>query len=218
MDQKFRTSFIPKKPIATVESRPKSGVINLFYLFALIVFIGVIILAGGIFAYQKLLINSVESKTESLNRAREAFEPALIREISRLDDRINAAREILNKHTAPSEFFELLELSTLKNIQFEDLSYRTESDGRTSVQMRGKALSFGSVALQSDIFGKNKFISEPIFSDLDLDVKGNVIFSFSAFIEPELISYEERIISESSVDQFDNQQETVQSETEIETD
>jgi hypothetical protein len=88
-----------------------------------------------------------------------------------------------------SQFFDLLEQATLKSVRFKDFRYNASGDGRSSIALSGEADSFAAVALQSDAFGQSRFIREPIFSNLDLDNKGNVIFDFSAFVDPSLISY-----------------------------
>jgi hypothetical protein len=190
MDQKFHTSFIPKKALApTSAKKQRRGTVNIFFLGAFIIFLGTLLLAVGVFLYQEFLTSSIERKQQSLEKARAEFEPAFIQEISRFDSRINSAKTILERHLALSALFKLLEAKTLKSIQFEGFSYLIEGDGRINIFMKGKARSFSSIALQSDIFGKDKFIKEPIFSNLNLDQKGNAIFDFSAFIDRDLLSY-----------------------------
>lgn len=189
MEQKVNTSFIPKKSLKAATQRPKGSSIGVFFLLTLIIFIGVLALAIGVFLYQQFLVQNIDRKEASLERASAAFEPALIAEISRLDTRLQSAQDIIDNHMSVTAFFKLLEVSTLASVRFEDLDYRVGEGGRISISMKGKALNFSSVALQSDIFGKNKFIREPIFSNLNLDQKGDVVFNFSAFIDPRLLSY-----------------------------
>lgn len=195
MDQRTHTSFIPKKSLTASSQIQNKGIkgaessIGIVFLITLIVFIGVVALAVGIFLYQQFLLQDINKKKDSLDRAKAAFEPALIEEIGRLDVRMKSAEEILNNHKALSVFFDLLETNTLVSLQFQNLGYKIDEAGRVSVSMSGVASSFSSVALQSDIFGKNKFIKEPIFSNLNLDNKGNVVFDFSAFIDPRLLLY-----------------------------
>ena len=55
--------------------------------------------------------------------------------------------------------------------------------------MGGQARNYSYVALQSDILGNNKYVSQHIFSDLNLDGSGNVTFNLSAVINPSLLSY-----------------------------
>lgn len=200
MEQNTHTSFIPKKSLSTVSQRQAEqksrNNIGVVFLLSLIIFVGAIAIAIGVFLYQQFLLQSIERKSASLERARAEFEPALIEEMSRLDTRIQSAKNILSEHKAASSFFNMLEDNTLVSIQFENLEYKTDETGRTKILMKGIASNFSSVALQSDIFGENKFIQEPIFSNLNLDDKGDVIFDFSAFIDPRIISYENTVISQ----------------------
>ncbi len=55
--------------------------------------------------------------------------------------------------------------------------------------MNGTARSFNAVALQSDAFGKSSIFKDPIFSNLNLDQEGDVVFDFSAVIDPVRVSY-----------------------------
>jgi hypothetical protein len=59
--------------------------------------------------------------------------------------------------------------------------------------MSGLARSFSSVALQSDEFGKNRFIQQPVFSGFSLDDRGDVEFNVTALIDPSVVSYEGRM-------------------------
>lgn len=207
MDQNTHTSFIPKKSLTTAaynQNRDVAGAkssIGVVFLITLIIFISVIALAIGVFLYQQFLFQNIEKKRSSLDRARAAFEPALIEEMGRLDIRMKSAREILYNHKALSVFFDLLEVNTLASLQFENFNYKIDETDRVSISMSGIAPSFSSVALQSDIFGENKFIQEPIFSNINLDNKGNVIFDFSAFVDPRLLSFVDNALPSNSTDQ-----------------
>lgn len=200
MEQNAHTSFIPKRSLSVgAQDRMKKksrGSIGIVFLLTLIIFIGAVAAAIGMFLYHQFLLQNIEEKSASLKLARARFEPALIEEMSRLDARLQAAEDILREHKAVSSFFNLLEDNTIVSIQFKNLEYKTDETGRAKVSMKGTASNFGSVALQSDIFGKNKFIHEPIFSNLNLDNRGNVIFDFSAFIDSRLISYENAVLSQ----------------------
>lgn len=189
MEPKFQTSFIPKKPISAAPKSKSGSSVGIFFLLGLILFLTAISAAGGLFLYQQYLNQSIERKSANLERARGAFEPTLIREMHRLDVRMKSAQEILDKHMALSAFFELLEETTLKSVQFNNFNYSVDSEGKINIALSGNALSFQSVALQSDAFGNSEFIKEAIFSDLNLDHSGNIIFNFSAVLDPSLLSY-----------------------------
>lgn len=201
MEPKFRTSFIPKKTLAAAPSLKKkksSGPLGVVTLIALIIALGAVALSVGAFLYQQILEASVTRKTATLERARAAFEPALIQELVRIDSRTESASVILNKHITPSVLFESLEEITLKSVQFKDFILTRISDDKISISMKGVANNFSGVALQADIFGESKLIREPIFSNLNLNQEGNVVFSLSAFVDPAFINFVSNIDTSSN--------------------
>ncbi len=184
------TSFIPKKPETSVVRRSKGGVINVFFLVALIVFLTSVVASVGVFFYKQVAEQRLEEKVALLEKTRTAFEPALVTELATVDSHIKSAQNILNSHIALSAFFNMLEQSTLQSVQFDSFTFSHSDESGMIVQMKGRGLSFSSVALQSDIFGKNPYIQGPIFSNLDLDNTGSVLFDFSAVVDPTLVSYQ----------------------------
>ncbi|OGG55082.1 hypothetical protein A3D62_00740 [Candidatus Kaiserbacteria bacterium RIFCSPHIGHO2_02_FULL_49_11] len=197
MEPQFKTSFIPKKTLsATVaQGSTRKGGLNLIVLIALIIALGAVVLSVGAFLYKQLLISSIDRKEATLDRARAAFEPALIQELVRLDDRLTAAEDVLEEHVTPSSLFSLLGSLTLQSVQFTDFSFSQVGDGKLSIAMKGIARDFRAIALQADLFGKNRAIQDPIFSNLNLDSNGRAVFNFSAFVDPAFVSYVNRVDS-----------------------
>ncbi len=190
MDKEFQTSFIPKK---TIEQRPKSiksggGLLNVF---AFIIFLASIISVGGAYFYRNGIRSDIETYKVSLQRARAAFEPSLITELQILDKRLNAATSILDKHIAVSPIFVLLQDLTLPTVRYSDFSYVIdERTNLVNMQLKGEARGYNHIALQADLFSKNKFIKNPIFSDFTLDQIGNVDFNLSFSVDRSLVTYD----------------------------
>ncbi len=189
METRFQTSFIPKKALEETKKTSPHGV-GIFSLLSYVIFIAAITLAAGTFLYSRYLGGIITKKDASLAKAKDAYEPALIDELSRLNGRIEASKEVLNNHVALSSFFDVLGQSTLKTVRFSSFSYSLGADGKVIISMEGQAESFGSIALQSDFFGKSKYIKNAIFSNLNLDRNGNVTFNLNATVDPSLIAYE----------------------------
>lgn len=193
MDKEFQTSFVPKKPAVPKEVRraPK-GAGGIFNLIALIVFIASILIAGGAFFYRSSLAAKVEEYKTSLERARNAFEPSLLTELQVLDKRMMAATDILDNHIAVSPIFELLGDITLPTVRYSDFSYEFNPDNKNlvDVKLTGEAKGYNYIALQADLFGDNKFIRNPIFSDFALDQEGNVDFTLTFSVDRTLVLYE----------------------------
>jgi len=193
MDTKFQTSFIPKKALneTTGHSRPES--VSVFLIIGVIIFILGLAASGGVFAYKKILIKSIAGMNGRLAQAKNSFEPESIEKWNRLNKRIEASKKLLTSHTVVSTVFELLENATLATVKFNSFNYDLRDGGVSSISLAGEAKNFSSVALQSDIFGQEKYIKNPVFSDLNPDQSGNIVFKFNASLDPNLVSYKKNL-------------------------
>lgn len=193
MEPKFQTSFIPKESGVPGGALSARAGINLFLLLGLVLFFAVALVSVGTVFYGKSLRADLVTKEGQLKNAREAFGPALIQELKRLSERIENAKGLLSSHLSFGEFFNLLESATLKTVSFTDFTLAIGDKGAIQVSMKGLANGFNSVALQSDAFGKQKFIKNPIFSDFTLDKSGRVTFAVVADVEPSILVYKDLI-------------------------
>ena len=199
MDTKFQTSFIPKKALTETTSRPRPESVSVFFIIGFIVFILSLASAGGGFAYKKILIGSITDMNQRLAEAKNSFESDFIEKMNRLSKRIEAGNKLLATHTVVSTVFDLLENQTLATIKFNNFTYDLRDNGTSFISLTGEAVNFSSIALQSDIFGQEKYIKSPVFSDLNSDQRGIVVFKFNASLDPNLISYKKNLASEDSL-------------------
>jgi len=139
----------------------------------------------------------------TLNLAKNRFEPSKIAELQVLDKRLKGANEILSGHIAVTPIFKALSAVTMKTVRYTKFGYTLENDKdkvKVNVKMSGFAVGYRSVALQSDLFttkeeGKN-FI-DPVFSNLTLDDKGNVLFDLDFSVDPSFVDYKQMLLTES---------------------
>ncbi|HEV7423683.1 MAG TPA: hypothetical protein VGO21_00675 [Candidatus Paceibacterota bacterium] len=192
MEQNFQTSFIPKKPmIEHRAAQPRSvgvlTVVSIFILFA------VLLSTVGLYFYQGIMKKSLVKMESDLTLAKNRFEPAKIAELKVLDKRLNASNEILSKHIAVTPIFLALQAITMKSVRYTQFNYAlgdpAVKDSKISVKMQGIAVGYRSVALQSDLFAKNKNLIDPVFSNLALDDKGNVTFDLNFLVDPTFVDY-----------------------------
>lgn len=194
MEQNFQTSFIPKKPLVeekVVTSRP----IGFFTIIAIFIFFSVALASGGFYFYKQYLTKQVDSMTKQLDIVKNRFEPSQIARLQELSKRLDGATSVLSKHVAISPIFQSLQDLTLKTIRYTKFSYSTEDmpNSKIKVKMTGQAVGYRSIALQSDLFSKNKDIIDPVFSNLSLDNKGNVVFDLEFSVAPSFVNYEKLI-------------------------
>lgn len=184
MQERVKTSFIPKASLEAERKRPTgAGAVGIVNVLSSLVLMVAIIAAIGLFLFEQFTVQNIDRKRVSLDRARAAFEPATIRELSHLNTRLSVGGALLDQHVAPSYLFDEIERLTLSSVRFNDFAFGDSGPGRVVVTMSGEAKSFNALALQSDAFGNSEFFTEPIFSDLNLDDTGNVIFSFTGVVD-----------------------------------
>ena len=196
MDQDFQTSFIPKKPM--IEERASSSSVSLFTIVSIFIFASIILASGGLYFYKRILEKNIIKMEDDLNLAQARFEPSKILQLQVLDNRLIASNEILSKHIVVSPIFKVLQEVTLKNISYTKFSYDfndSSKNNKVAISMTGIAKGYQSIALQSDIFAKYKYLIDPVFSNLLLDDKGNVIFDLDFSVDSNFVDYKKVVDS-----------------------
>ncbi len=198
MDQNFQTSFIPKKPMVRETYTPPRS-IGLLTIIALFILFTILLASGGLYFYKGVLAKNLENMKNNLVLAQNRFEPSKIKELQVLDKRLNAANQILSKHIAISPIFQGLQAVTMKSVRYTKFSYDfgQEKDAKISVKMSGVTLGYSFLALQSDLFAKNKNFIDPVFSNLALSENGNVSFDLDFYIDPSFVDYKLMLLTNS---------------------
>lgn len=197
MEQNFQTSFIPKKPI--VEDRDVSRrPVGLLTIISFFLFFAMVISLGGLYFYKTSLVKSISAMEKDLTIAKNRFEPEKITQLQTLDKRLSASSDILSQHISISPVFEVLGEITMKSVRYTKFSYELGegSNDNVLIKLSGVATGYRSVALQSDLFSKNKNIIDPVFSNLSLDEKGNVVFELAFSVDPSFVDYTQTIKTE----------------------
>src|SRR3989338_11181057 len=194
MEQNFQTSFIPKKP--RVESKAvRVQPVGFLLIFSIFLFFTMVTAAGVFYLYKTVQVKNVARIKNDLSLARNRFEPDTIVRLEKTDKRLRAAEKVLLGHIAVSPIFESLGELTMQTVRYTKFGYTlgNEQNPRMAVKMSGVSVGYRSVALQSDLFAKNKYIIDPVFSNLSLDNSGNVLFDLEFFVDPALVNYEQSL-------------------------
>lgn len=197
MDNSFQTSFIPKKPIiengANVGIKSKNTT-NIFMVVAVVIFVIVVVSFGGLYLYKSYLTQNKETLSASLLKMKGSFDKDTIAELELYDKRSGAAKEVLEKHTVMSPLFEAINELTLSSIQYTRFDHTTVNNV-FSIKISGIARDYKSIALQADIFNKNKakMFKDVIFSNLTKDKNNYVTFDLEFSVDPSILSYTSNI-------------------------
>jgi len=85
----------------------------------------------------------------------------------------------------------------LKSIQFTKFSYTITGSGPTAkinVLMSGKSQSYTAIALESAKLAENKYIKDPIFSNLTPNDQGIILFDLNFTVDPQFVLYKASLV------------------------
>lgn len=188
-----QTSFIPRKTLGR-ESSIQEKPVSIVLIIATFIFVMAVISAGGVFLYKYILTGKIDSSSKYLDQRKAALEPATIEELTRTDKRLRVASQLLGGHVVTTPVFNLLEKMALETVRFTKFEYRNEDGEFPVVRISGQAKSYGSVALQADLFNSDKqFVKSALFSNLNLDDKGNVTFDAVVNLDQDLTNYKKTL-------------------------
>src|SRR3989338_35956 len=198
MEQNFQTSFIPKKPMVAERAIPTRSIgfltiVSIFILFT------ILLASLALYFYKGILTKNIAQMENTLNLAKNRFEPSKITELQTLDKRLRASSEILGKHIVITTVFEALQDITMKTVRYTKFSYQLgdEKAPKVIIKMSGQAVGYRSIAFQSDLFAQNKNFIDPVFSNLTLDNSGNVLFDLEFSVDPSFVDYKQMLLTES---------------------
>lgn len=180
------TSFVPKQPVAP-SKRPRSSGNNIFFIVSLI--IGLIAVAGAaaVYLYSAYLTNVEKSKAAQVQAAENAVDPDTVQQFVRLRDRLTAADMVLNQHVELSQFFSLLESTTLQNVHYDSLDVTVNDDRSATISLVGEAADFNALAAQSAAFNAQKQFKDVIISGINVGSNGQVDFTVNATLDPSIV-------------------------------
>lgn len=194
-------SFIPHDAKQARGSRGHADLADLLILVGVVLLVVSGALAGGVAIYKQMLATNNANKLKELNADKAAFDPKLVQTLQRLDDRMNAAEQILQQHLAPLALFTTLEQTTSGSVQFTSLNFDANNPQHITLKMTGLADSVNAVAYQSDLFTKSGAFPSPIFANISRQQDG-VHFDYSSQVNPASLNYVQLLQGQSASNQI----------------
>ncbi len=207
-DQNFKTSFIPAKPIQPVSKGGGLGMSrgNFLNIITLVMFLISAVVWASFYFYEIYLEKQIAKQNNQLDEVKKTLVSELVNEAYKLNTRMESVKVLLYNHISPSEIFNLLEKSTLKTVQFNNFTFKVESDGTIKIEAAGAANSYESIVLQSEKYGKTGYLRNVLFSGLQPSQGGGVNFELTATVDRDLVLYRGRLSrEENSTDSVESQ-------------
>ena len=185
-----KTSFIPKQTLGNVPSRvQRRRHFNVFGFVGMVVFLCGMILAVGVYLYRDFSQKDLEARKQELQNLKNSFSQSDIQALRELDRRIGVSRALMNKHLSPSVLFDALELRTQQEMQFTNFAYSQRESGSVELVLKGTALRFNTVALQSQQLADAETLASTIFSGFSIDEAGTVSFTMTSEGDVQALAY-----------------------------
>jgi len=191
----LQTSFIPKRTLDTSPVR-RADTVSIFTVLSTLIFFASVITAGGVFLWQERIQSQITKVEAQIQTQKKEFNEDKIKEFTSLSTRISTANSLLLNHTYTSKIFELLEKNTVPTVRFNKFTVDPSQTDKQSlkVTLSGQAKDYASIALQSYVFAKlQNVVSSYEFSNLTLDLSGNVLFDLSATVEKRIATFETNV-------------------------
>lgn len=196
MEPKFQSTFIPRGPVAETSPLSLGSKVrrkSLISFVAILLFVISGLSAIGVFSYRIYLDYRIRQMGQDLEDARTALAPQTVIELINLNNRITSVEELIKKHQVLSPLFIFLEENTPVSVRYTEFNYSVTTKGIDLV-LKGEARGYADLAAASSIFNKSQYFKSPVFSDLTLNERGNVVFSMKTFVDTSLISYENLVV------------------------
>lgn len=195
MVQSPKTSFIPKSTQGNVPSRgpTRKKRFNVLSIAAVVIFLGVLILAVGVFFYERVSTQRLDAAKQELAEMKNTFNQSEIRSILELKQRMDVAELLLERHLSPSIVFDMLEARTQSEVQFEGFTYTRNESGSVFITLDGRTFSFNTVALQGSELRNTPVLDDVLFSNIGIDSGGEgsetIVFKVTTKANGDAIAY-----------------------------
>ncbi len=189
MDVETR-SFIPKSTYAQPGTKTfykEAGLGFLFKLAGVFLFLSLVAF-GAAFWYKSQLMKEIDQLKPSVDRSKEALDPAFVSDAEGLVNKIAMAKDIVNNHRFPSHTFALLEKLTHEDTRFTSYSYAKGLS--LDLRLAGEAKSYTALAQQAEIFKSEPLITSAVFSGFNLTAEGLVGFMLELEVNLSILSYD----------------------------
>src|SRR3989344_1268957 len=205
METKFQTSFIPKKPFSPIGGlnvqQPRRATSSLFMTLAGFLFIVSLLAAGGMYFWKSYLLSSQESYKTQLAEREKQFNADLIEELKSQNVKIDLPKNLIDKHLAASQIFDIIGRLTIENVRFlsMDMTAGATSNDGIKINLKGNGTCLSAVAFHSDVLGQleryglRKVVKNPILSDPSIDTDRTVSFGLTATVDPVNLSYKKSL-------------------------
>lgn len=168
-------SFIPKRSTGKIAPTHSGRRIYIFSYIAYVLFFGSLLSVAGIFFLNQQAERQLNEHISEVAEAQKSINRGQLESIRELDNRLQAADQILNQHAAPSVIFEALESVIVSDIQLGHFSYLRENGNGAELSIGGLSNTFDVLLFQRDVMKSNTLLASADFVEVSYGAETNPI-------------------------------------------
>jgi uncharacterized protein YpmB len=142
------------------------------------------IICAGFFFYKKTLSDRSFDLSNEIDQINQKISNELDTEVISFQKHLN--KKMLDDHIYYSNVFGLIEKNTVPTVSFESFNGDVSSK---EIQLKGKAISFSSLAKQVVAFREAEEINKVDFSSGSIGTDGGISFDISLVLEQKMFEY-----------------------------
>jgi len=154
-----------------------------FLNLAVVILVGSLVVAGGLFLYARALDRSQAQWIVQVKGQEEDLAEGTLSLID-TSNALNAARELVTGHVFASNALVLLEQLTLPRVQYKGFTFQREE---TRIELNAIAASYRMVSEQVQTFESHPQVARVDFGGLAVGSEGFVNFKLTVVFKPSLI-------------------------------
>jgi hypothetical protein len=162
-------SFIPKRNVNKKDKQGAKRQVFFGTLILRILFIAVLISAGGVYLYEDKLNKNLQSEIVVFNEAIKKFDVNDMEKVLEFDLRLSQANNRLDNSVSVSALMDAFEKSTAGSSQLKSFSFNREDDSNIEIEVEIETTDFDSVLFQRSVFNSGGALSVIEIEDLSLN-------------------------------------------------
>ncbi len=159
---------------------------NKLIIFPIILIVAAIVIYAGLFIYKKTLSEEVSRLDNEIVQINQEISQELETEVVNFQKHLSSLKKMLNEHIYYSNVFRLIEEKTVSTVSFENFVGSVQNK---RIELKGKAISFSSLAKQVAAFKKAKEVNKVNFSSATVGAVGGIDFEIALFLKEEAFRY-----------------------------